>query len=146
MAEQQLDKLPPISELSSLPATTRAQILDLLFEPSQALHTLSLPLTAPNSTQSFESYDDLIIAIGIQLTELAESTSTSDTEWLNQVLGSHPRLGEKKVDSKLSRMEQAAMAKASGDARSEEEIVTEQDTLRKLNQDYEDAFPGLRYV
>ncbi|KIW00307.1 hypothetical protein, variant [Verruconis gallopava] len=145
MAES-LDTLPPVSTLPSLPTSTRAQILDLLFEPSQALHTLSLPLTSTESTHSFRTYDDLIAAIGIQLTELAESASTSDTEWLEQILGSHPRLGEKKVDSKLSRMEQAAMAKASGDQRSEAEIAAEMETLAKLNAEYEARFPGLRYV
>jgi len=81
------------------------------------------------------------------LTELAESKSTSDTEWLDTILGAHPRLGAKKVESKLSQMEQAAMVKASGgDSRSEEEIRQEQETLQKLNEDYENAFPGLRYV
>ena len=39
------------------------------------------------------------------------------------------------------------MVKASGgDSRSEEEIRQEQETLQKLNEDYENAFPGLRYV
>jgi len=143
------ETLPPISYISALPTASRARILDLLFEPSTALHTLSLPLISPDSTtvQSFESYDDLIIAIGLQLTELAESKSTSDTEWLDTILGAHPRLGAKKVESKLSQMEQAAMVKASGgDSRSEEEIRQEQETLQKLNEDYENAFPGLRYV
>src|SRR5262245_36870842 len=109
MAES-LDKLPPIADLSSLPTTTRAQVLDLLFEPSPGLHTLSLPLTAPGSVHSFASYDDLIVAVGVQLTDLAESPSASDADWLVGILGAHPRLGEKKVDSKLSRLEQAAMA------------------------------------
>lgn len=97
--------------------------------------------------RTFDSYDDLIIAIGLQLTELAESKSTSDTEWLDTILGAHPRLGEKKVESKLSRMEQAAMVKASGgDDRSEEEIKAEQETLKGLNEEYEKTFPGMRYV
>jgi hypothetical protein len=145
MAEK-IDKLPSITDLPTLPKAARAQVLDLLFEPSQALHNLSLPLTSPDSIHKFTTYDDLIVAVGIQLTELAESTSTSDTEWLEQILGSHPRLGEKKVDSQLSRMEQAAMAKASGDQRSEEEIIAEQETLKGLNKEYEEKFPGLRYV
>jgi 2-oxo-4-hydroxy-4-carboxy--5-ureidoimidazoline (OHCU) decarboxylase len=141
--------LPPISYLPSLPTTSRTKILDLLFEPSTALHTLSLPLTTPDSptARDFESYDDLIIAIGLQLTELAESTSTSDTEWLDKILGAHPRLGEKKVDSALSRGEQAAMNKASGgEGRSREDVEKEQEILRALNEKYESKFPGLRYV
>lgn len=142
------DTLPPISYLPALPTTSRARILDLLFEPSDALHTLSLPLTSPESTtvRSFASYDDLIIAIGMQLTELAESTSTSDTKWLDVILGAHPRLGAKKVESKLSQMEQAAMAKASGEKRSEAEVKKEAEALEGLNEEYEKTFPGLRYV
>jgi hypothetical protein len=150
MTQETPARLPPITELSSLPTTTRTHILDLLFEPSQALHNLSLPLTSPSSSathEPFTTYDDLIIAIGLQLTELAESDSTSDTQWLEQILASHPRLGEKKVESAMSRMEQAAMAKASGgDGRSEGEISEERETLVKLNGEYEKAFPGLRYV
>lgn len=142
------ETLPPISFLSALPTASRTKILDLLFEPCDALHTLALPLTTPGSpvAQTFQSYDDLIIAVGLQLTELAESSSTSDTEWLDKILGAHPRLGAKKVDSKLSQMEQAAMVKASGDQRSEEEIMKEQETLKELNEEYEKTFPGLRYV
>lgn len=142
-----MNTLPSISTLHSLPATTRSQILDLLFEPSTALHTLSLPLTSPSGTEEFyKTYNDLIIAIGIQLSALAESTSTSDTAWLEAILASHPRLGEKKVESQLSRMEQAAMVKASGDARSEEEVEEERRVLGELNSMYEEKFPGLRYV
>jgi hypothetical protein len=143
-----MPSLPEIATLPTLPAESRAKILDLLFEPSVPLHTLSLPLTSPGSVEKFTTYDDLIIAIGLQLTELAESTSTSDTTWLESILAAHPRLGEKKVDSELSRMEQAKMDAASkkegggGDA----EKAKESEILKGLNEEYERAFPGLRYV
>ena len=126
-------KLPPIERVPSLPAEERAHILDLLFEPSTQLHTLSLPLL---HEQTFDSYPDLVAAVGVQLTELVQSASSSDTEWLQSILGSHPRLGAKKVDSAQSSAEQAQL-QGSGE---------EAEKLRALNEEYEAKFPGLRYV
>ena len=126
-------KLPPVDQIPSLSTEERVAILDLLFEPSTQLHTLSVPLL---HDQKFTSYAELIAAIGVQLTDLSESASTSDTTWLHSILGSHPRLGAKKVDSAQSHAEQAQLQG------SDEE--TEQ--LRALNEEYESTFPGLRYV
>jgi 2-oxo-4-hydroxy-4-carboxy--5-ureidoimidazoline (OHCU) decarboxylase len=56
---------------------------------------------------------------------------------LEAILGSHPRLGEKKVESAQSRSEQAQLH-TGGEGEAE--------TLARLNLDYERAFPGLRYV
>ena len=123
-------QLPSISSTSTLPTESRAAILDALFEPSVPLHTLSVSSLAENI---FESYDELIAAVGRQLEQLLESPSTSDTEWLDKILGAHPRLGEKKVDSALSRGEQAGLNQG-GSEESEE--------LRALNEDYEAVFPG----
>lgn len=128
-----MSKLPTIDQVPSLATEDRAAILDLLFEPSTQLHTLSVPLL---HDEKFDSYDDLIAAVGMQLTDLSESASTSDTEWLQGILGSHPRLGAKKVDSAQSQAEQAQLRGSSEE--------TEQ--LRVLNEEYEKAFPGLRYV
>ena len=142
-----LTKLPPVASLPGLSATTRTDVLDLLFEPSTALHTLSLPLIAPGSAtaRSYANYDDLVAAVGCQLTDLAESASASDTDWLQSILGSHPRLGEKKAAlSALSEREQAAMEQASGPG--DQKQRDEAETLRRLNGEYEAAFPGLRYV
>ena len=126
-------KLPPIQDVPSLPAEDRAAILDLLFEPSTQLHTLSLPLL---HDKTFSSYIDLIAAVGVQLTDLSESASTSDTTWLHDILGSHPRLGAKKVDSAQSQAEQAQL-QGGGD---------EAAKLTQLNDEYEQKFPGLKYV
>ncbi|KAI9837238.1 MAG: hypothetical protein M1819_000312 [Sarea resinae] len=119
-------RLPTISTVSTLSTVERATILDHLFEPIELLRS-----------QSFSSYDDLIASIGIQLTELLDSPSTSDADWLVKILGAHPRLGEKKVDSAQSKAEQARL-------NSENESETEE--LRKLNDEYEQRFLGLRYV
>lgn len=127
-------RLPPITSLPSLRTAELAMILDHLFEPSVPLHTLSVDLLRD---QPFSSYDDLITSIGVQLTDLAESSSTSDSKWLESILGAHPRLGEKKIDSAQSTAEQAQLAL---------DPETGQDRLAELNTLYERTFPGLRYV
>jgi 2-oxo-4-hydroxy-4-carboxy--5-ureidoimidazoline (OHCU) decarboxylase len=126
-------KLPPVDQIPSLSTEERAAILDLLFEPSTQLHTLSVPLL---HDQKFPSYAELIAAVGVQLTDLSESVSTSDTAWLQSILGSHPRLGAKKVESAQSQAEQAQLQGSDDEA----------EQLRVLNEEYEKAFPGLRYV
>ena len=126
--------LPPISSLPTLTSSERAAILDLLFEPCVQLHTLSVALL---QQRKFSSYEDMIATIGVQLTDLAESTSTSDKDWVESILAAHPRLGEKKVDSHQSRAEQAQL-----NAGEDSEIMY----LETLNEEYEKTFPGLRYV
>lgn len=126
--------LPSVEAIPNLSTSERAAILDLLFEPSTPLHTLSVDLL---HTQAFDSYNDLIASIGVQLTDLLESSSSSDTQWLDSILGAHPRLGEKKVDSAQSRAEQAQLNTGGED---------EATQLKKLNDEYEDKYPGLRYV
>lgn len=126
--------LPPIEGLQHLSTTERAAVLDALFEPCTSLHTLSVELL---HTERFRSYPELIEKIGKQLTDLAASPSTSDTEWLDKILGAHPRLGAKKVDSAQSQAEQAQL-----NTGGEEEAQK----LRDLNDEYERTFPGLRYV
>ena len=127
-------KLPLIKALPSLPTAELAAILDHLFEPSVPLHTLSVDLLRE---QPFPSYDDLIASVGLQLTALGESSSTSDSRWLESILVAHPRLGEKKIDSTQSKAEQAQLAVGAENG---------QDKLPELNALYEQTFPGLRYV
>jgi len=127
--------LPSASSLPSLPTLRRAHILDTLFEPCTQLHTLSVANLHDNS---FPDYYSVVSAIGDQLTALLNSSSTSDSEWLDAILSAHPRLGEKKVDSELSRCEQAQLKEGDG-----EEVGKR---LTTLNQQYEERFPGLKYV
>lgn len=129
-----MPSLPPITTLSHLSDSELCTVLDLLFEPSPPLHTLSLPVLR---STTFPSYDALIAAVSAQLTALATSSSEKDIKKLSEILCSHPRLGEKKVDSEQSRAEQAQLQKG-GDGEKEE--------LARLNGVYEEAFPGLRYV
>ena len=132
--EQLTSSLPPILNVPKLSTSERAAVLDVLFEPSIHLHTLSVGLL---QEKGFSSYNDLIASVGLQLTNLAESTSTSDTEWLEKILGAHPMLGEKNIHSAQSRSEQAQLHSGE-DAEAKE--------LARLNKEYEKTFPGLRYV
>lgn len=126
--------LPPISSVPKLSTSERAAVLDMLFEPCTQIHTLAV---AYLQSEVFPSYDDMIASIGVLLTELAESDLATDTEWLDKILGAHPRLGEKKVDSVQSRAEQAQL-NAGGSAQDSELVA--------LNHEYESVFSGLRYV
>jgi hypothetical protein len=139
--------LPPVTALSKLDAFARAQVLDLLFEPCTQLHTLSV---TPIAEETFSSYAELTSFVGTQLTGLLNSDLESDQKWLDAILGAHPRLGEKKVDSALSRQEQAAMKAAESTTSSNNQSQAEAEAvaakLAELNKSYEDVFPGLRYV
>lgn len=126
--------LPPVSTLPHASDTELQTALDLLFEPSPPLHALTLPILR---STTFPSYDVLITAVNAQLTALAASDRTEDVTKLSEILCSHPRLGEKKVDSEQSRKEQAQLQQG---------VEEEKQKLADLNKEYEDAFPGLRYV
>lgn len=130
--------LPAISSLPTLSDTALRATLDLLFEPSPELHTLALPTIR---TLSFASYDDLIATLRDQLLEIAAAVESNEEgkQRLHRVLGSHPRLGERKRQalSEQSREEQRHL-QGEGEAGAEE--------LARLNGEYEGAFPGLRYV
>ena len=124
--------LPSISSLPFLSVSAQISVLSALFEPSTGLQSLALPLLSDR----FDSYADLIAAVGGQLTSLAESAAPSDARSLDSILNAHPRLGEKKLESVRSSAEQASLTETpDGPA-----------TLRELNERYERTFPGLRYV
>ncbi|KAF4119816.1 OHCU decarboxylase [Geosmithia morbida] len=129
-------KLPPILEFHTCPDLTQTDILDTLFEPSPAIHATLLPVIR---TAEYRSWPDLIDACQIRLLSLAASTSVGSIHpTLQSVLGSHPRLGEKKIESAQSAAEQAQIQKNTNPEQEEE--------LARLNRQYEETFPGLRYV
>ncbi|TDZ36094.1 putative allantoinase 1 [Colletotrichum spinosum] len=125
-----MPSLPDITTLSGLPGEEQTKVVDLLFEPSTAIHTLLLPSL---STASFRSYDEFI-AHSQKIFE-ALAADPSHKKELHSIIGSHPRLGAKKVESAQSAAEQAKL-QAAGDA----------SELAALNSEYELSFPGLRYV
>lgn len=138
--------LPPVEEVPSLTANAQTEVLALLFEPSPTLNSRYVPLLAATP---FNSYAALINTIGADLRTLASDDDAENLAALEDILSSHPRLGEKKVDSAMSRMEQAAMNAASKpkEGNEEEQKKQEESTiLKRLNEEYEKTFPGLRYV
>lgn len=128
--------LPDVTTLASLPDSTIITVLDLLFEPSEDLHTLALPTLR---SITFATYPELLDAVRDQLLAIADSVHSDPTacQPLLSVLGSHPRLGEKKVESAQSAAEQAQLNKGP---------ESEAERLAALNKEYEEKFPGLRYV
>ncbi|KAL4887439.1 Oxo-4-hydroxy-4-carboxy-5-ureidoimidazoline decarboxylase [Aspergillus karnatakaensis] len=131
--------LPPPSSLKDLPQEQQFQALDTLFESSPELHTLMAPVLAG---QTFSSYSSLIDAVGGRMSALSAANSPTDKDILVGILGSHPRLGQPKTAavehlSELSKKEQANLNTGAGE---------QAEQLRVLNAEYEDKFPGLRFV
>ncbi|KAL4890249.1 Oxo-4-hydroxy-4-carboxy-5-ureidoimidazoline decarboxylase [Aspergillus ambiguus] len=132
--------LPPPSALPSLSRERQCQVLDTLFEPSPELHRMMIPLL---NDQTFTSYPSLIDAVRARMAALSSPNSPQDRAVLVDMLGSHPRLGRPKVASQpeqlseLSRKEQAQLNQGA------EELG---EKLRLLNVEYEEKFPGLRFV
>ncbi|KAI1822516.1 Oxo-4-hydroxy-4-carboxy-5-ureidoimidazoline decarboxylase [Xylaria intraflava] len=127
-------QLPPIHTLQALPQDSQSAVLTALFEPSKDLEVLALPLPPA------QSYSALIASIKAILDDLAASAASAPAAQatLHSILGSHPRLGAKKVDSAQSRAEQAQLNKGGDESEGER--------LAALNREYEARFPGLRYV
>ncbi|KAJ5747482.1 uncharacterized protein N7511_009178 [Penicillium nucicola] len=129
--------LPPPSTITSLPQEAQLRVLDTLFEPSPELHQLMIPVLA----QSFTTYPALIDAVGARMSALSAQNSPTDRNVLFGILGSHPRLGRAPANpehlSELSKKEQAQLN--TGAEEQAEKLIA-------LNAEYEDRFPGLRFV
>ncbi|KAJ4392307.1 hypothetical protein N0V93_005932 [Gnomoniopsis smithogilvyi] len=128
--------LPDVTTLATLPEATLISVLDLLFEPSEDLHTLAIPTLR---SITFATYPELIDTLRDQLLAIAQSvqSDSSARKPLLAILGSHPRLGAKKVESAQSAAEQAQLQSGA---------ESEAEKLAALNREYEEKFPGLRYV
>ena len=123
--------LPPASGLPQLSEGDQTKVLDLLFEPSPGIHSTLLPVVRK---AEYSSYTELIDACHRTFFALADKASAeSPNPVLLSIVGSHPRLGAKKVDSAQSVAEQA-------------NLQDQGEQLASLNQEYEEKFPGLRFV
>jgi 2-oxo-4-hydroxy-4-carboxy--5-ureidoimidazoline (OHCU) decarboxylase len=75
------------------------------------------------------------------MSELSAQNSSTDRNVLFGILGSHPRLGRAPANpehlSELSKKEQAQL---------NEGAEEQAEKLRALNAEYEEKFPGLRFV
>ncbi|RYP68470.1 hypothetical protein DL771_006622 [Monosporascus sp. 5C6A] len=133
--------LPSVTSLPTASDDTLKSVLDTLFEPSFDLHAVAIPSIrdqlSKHGTDTPLTYTVLIQHVGSLLSSLASTSSPPSRATLHAILGSHPRLGAKKVESAQSRAEQAQL-----NAGAEEEAAQ----LAALNAEYEARFPGLRYV
>jgi 2-oxo-4-hydroxy-4-carboxy--5-ureidoimidazoline (OHCU) decarboxylase len=129
--------LPDISTLASQTEEARLRLLNLLFESSPAIHCLLLPCTEAGPFQSYNEFISACQKLFESVLDLSRDRSTQARATLHAVLGSHPRLGAKQVESAQSASEQAKLQ--AGD-----EMQMAQ--LAALNAEYEATFPGLRYV
>ncbi|KAL1854313.1 hypothetical protein VTK73DRAFT_8801 [Phialemonium thermophilum] len=141
--------LPPITSLPTLSDASLASTLDLLFEPSEELHALALPVV--RGAAPFASYAELVEALRQALLDVAARLERGiDVRTLRRqlhaVLESHPRLGERRVASPLSAEEQKNLRGGNADGASQEAEDEGLRRLRDLNGEYEKKFPGLRYV
>ncbi|KAL7271309.1 hypothetical protein RUND412_005941 [Rhizina undulata] len=125
--------LPPFTTFSTSPQT-QILVLSTLFEPSPALTSHPQLQTV---LETAGSYTDLIDSIEDLLLSFQQSDNAEDAETLLQILGAHPRLGARKVESVHSIGEQKSLAAE------DEEVRVE---LERLNREYEERFPGMRYV
>lgn len=134
--------LPAITSLPTLSDAALTSTLDLLFEPSADLHTLALPTMR---VMSFISYSDLIATLRDELLVVANAVQEGEAKKpLLRILAAHPRLGEKRIESAMSKAEQANLrGERTGKGGDNEEVSAE---LTRLNREYEERFPGLRYV
>lgn len=169
-----MESLPPISSLATADDKGIISVLDVLFEPAPEIHALAVPAikqqarvpanpglsadlppppTPPSAVRAttvpatpFTSYASLIKHVGDLMMQLAASSATDPASQtaLHGVLGSHPRLGAKKVDSAQSRAEQANLN--AGTDQDQAQAQAQAEKLRLLNEEYEARFPGLRYV
>lgn len=128
--------LPAITSLPTLSDAALTSTLDLLFEPSAELQALALPTMR---AVSFDGYEDLISTLRDAMLLLAAEVRTDDgaRDRLHSMLGSHPRLGERAAGEGLSGAEQSGLTSPGGD---------EAERLAAMNREYEERFPGLRYV
>ncbi|OKL61385.1 hypothetical protein UA08_03501 [Talaromyces atroroseus] len=129
--------LPPIASLSTVPVADQLSAIDTLFEPSPELHALLRPILS-DQRFAFASYDALVDAIYSRMSALSTTSDPETKQALFGILGAHPRLGAASPAhlSELSRREQANINAAN----------EQQSALSSLNKEYEDKYPGLRYV
>lgn len=142
--------LPPVTSLPTLPLSDQLAALDTLFEPSPELHNILQPILTSSSNQPFQSYDTLINAIHAQLSALSTTNDPHQKQTLYGILGSHPRLGAASPAaqaglSELSRREQANI-NSSTTTGNEQAAADQAARLSALNKEYEERYPGLRYV
>ena len=136
------DMLPSFAELRAASTDTQRDVLTRLFEHSTRLERLCIfALGEPCDT-----YEAFVDDIQARLTSLVPPASSvidpdlnQDVRALDDIFTAHPRLGEKKTNlSASSAAEQTKLQSRTDDAEAQE--------LKRLNEEYESRFSGLRYL
>lgn len=132
--------LPSISDLKKCSSSELSVVIAHLFEPTSFLTNLiytNLISPSSSSSPSFSTYPEFIECVRKLLLDLPIPSSSSSLDpGIANVIGAHPRLGAKKVDSAQSQKEQSSLQRSPKDL----------EKIRLLNSIYERTFPGLRYV
>lgn len=139
---------PSLSVLASLSENEQFRVLDTLFEPSSELHTLMSPSL---KSGHFSTYTELADSVGSQLKSLSMSQSSTDKQILMKILGSHPRLGRPPPTSNSDNNKMAAEPLSELSRKEQKNLNTttpdkQAELLSLLNHEYEQKFPGLRFV
>lgn len=135
--------LPDPQDLSKQSDEQLISILDNLFEPCTTLNSY---LLSKIKSQKFNTYTELIEFCRVNLLDLLESFKKNEDdlklkETICKIVSAHPRLGVPKKD-KLSVHSQNEQKSLNSDNDNKELA----NALIKLNNEYEEKFPGLIFV
>lgn len=123
--------LPDPSSLSSLDKESKVELLNNLFEKHSEIHDLLIPKLF---NRNYESYNEFIETS--RKIFLALNPNNSVTQG---IIAAHPRLG---VPAKLSSHSNSEQKSIYNNTDADKVI----NQFIKLNDEYEEKFPGLRYV
>lgn len=122
--------LPPASSIPSLSVVQIGTILAQLFHHSEQLNSRCISLLKYNA---FADYQQVISAVLMQLESLLQSPDPADLDALDEILRSHPRMGEGPPQAG-----EASSAQSSGG------VLQQQ--LLNMAKEYEACFNGLRFI
>lgn len=131
--------LPESKELPNLSVAEQTKVLDNLFEPCPTLTSILIDSVM---SQSYKSYGELIETCRTQLLAYLKDAETEAVTTgnirleISKIISAHPRLGAAKKLSDHSSNEQKSLQGSQEEA----------EKLIELNRQYEERFPGLRYV
>lgn len=132
------ESLPPFRTLQTWDYADQCTVFTHLFEHCSTLNEI-LSKILIDKTNNCSEYEQWIEVVRTTLLDIVQNDPQDPR--LASIIAAHPRLGEKKTNLSIhSLKEQKSLSSGGGDSPE----VLEQ--LRTLNEEYEAAFPGLRYV
>lgn len=131
----------------------RIAFLDTLFEPTDSLiyFTLKNQLFQKRLATQVHSYDGLIELIRKTMLDLntaaeEEGISSFKIDHLANIIGAHPRLGEPPKQLSVHSLSEQKNLGAGSNSPDDMETVKMKNELMQLNDQYEAAYPGLRFI